>query len=523
MDPRTHGLMNVGPVHAQLAPARWIEMALARKEGVLANNGAFVANTVPYTGRSAKDKHLVRRPANETQIAWGAVNQAMDPANFERLWERAKTYFQHREIFVYDGLTCADPAYRVGVRIITENAWHAMFTQCLLRRPSAEECVDFKPDLLILHAPGMKFDPNRDQTRTEVGVILDLDEHRVLIGGTPYAGEIKKSIFTYLNYWMPTRNVFPMHCSATLGKAGDTALLFGLSGTGKTTLSADPQRKLIGDDEHGWSAAGVFNFEGGCYAKCIKLSRSGEPQIWNAIRFGSILENVVLDEKTRMANYDDATLAENTRAAYPLEFIDNTEPSGQGGHPRHLLFLTCDAFGVLPPLSKLTAAQAQYHFLSGYTAKIGGTETGVKDPTATFSSCFGAPFLPRSALHYARMLDQRLQHHNAQVWLINTGWTGGPYGVGKRFPLDVTRRLVRAALSGELDAVNYTPDPVFGVLAPTACPEVPSRTLQPRLAWPDAAAYDLQAQRLADLFRNNFKNYEALASAEVRLAGPRGD
>jgi phosphoenolpyruvate carboxykinase (ATP) len=455
MDLRRHGLVNVGPVHAQLAPARSIELALGRNEGILADNGALVAKTGLYTGRSAKDKYLVCRPASEGQIAFGSVNQPMDPANFERLWEQAKTHFQGRETFVFDGWACADPAYRVGVRLVTEHAWHALFARCLLRPATAEEHAAFKPDLLILHTPNMQFESSRDKTRSEVGVILDLDEHRVLIAGTQYAGEIKKSVFTYLNYWMPTRDVLPMHCSATLGPAGDTALLFGLSGTGKTTLSADPERKLIGDDEHGWSGTGVFNFEGGCYAKCIKLSRTGEPQIWNAIRFGSILENVVLDEETRRANYDDASLTENTRAAYPLEHIDNIEPSGRGGHPRSLLFLTCDAFGILPPLAKLAPAQAQYHFLSGYTAKVAGTEAGVKDPTATFSSCFGAPFLPRPAVYYARMLEERLHDHKAQVWLVNTGWTGGAYGVGKRFPLEMTRRLVRAALNDALDGVSF--------------------------------------------------------------------
>ena len=522
MDLRTHGLVDVGPVRDQLSPARSIELALARNEGILADNGALVVKTGAYTGRAAKDKYLVRRPASETHIAFGSVNQPMEPGNFDRLWERAKTHFQGRELFVFDGWACADPAYRVGVRLVTEHAWPALFMRCLLRPATPEEHAVFKPDLLILHAPSMQFDASRDQTRSEVGVILDLDEHRVLIAGTQYAGEIKKSVFTYLNYWMPTRNVFPMHCSATVGSAGDTALLFGLSGTGKTTLSADPERKLIGDDEHGWSAAGVFNFEGGCYAKCIKLSRTGEPQIWNAIRFGSILENVVLDDATRRPNYDDATLTENTRAAYPLDHIDNIELSGRGGHPRHLLFLACDAFGVLPPLAKLTPAQAQYHFLSGYTAKVAGTEAGIKEPTATFSNCFGAPFLPRPAVHYARMLEERLRDHKAQVWLVNTGWTGGAYGVGKRFPLEVTRRLVRAALDGALDGASFVPDPVFGVLVPAACPGVPAELLQPRRAWPDGGAYDQAARKLSELFRNNFKTHEGQASADVRAAGPRG-
>jgi phosphoenolpyruvate carboxykinase (ATP) len=521
MDLRSHGLAPAGPVHARIAPARLIEMALARTEGVLASNGAFVANTGPYTGRAAKDKYLIRRPGNDKQVVWGAVNQPMEPATFEPLWDRARAHLQSRELFVAEGWACADPAYRVGVRVITESAWHAVFTQCLLRRLSADDETSFTPNLLILHAPSMTFDPARDKTRSEVGVILDVDEHRVLIAGTAYAGEIKKSVFTYLNYWMPTRNVFPMHCSANVGNGGDTALLFGLSGTGKTTLSADPDRKLIGDDEHGWSASGVFNFEGGCYAKCIRLSRTGEPQIWNAIRFGSILENVVLDSKTRAPNYDDTTLTENTRAAYPLDFIEPLEPSSVGGHPRNLLFLAADAFGVLPPLSKLNPAQAQYHFLSGYTAKIGGTEAGIKEPSATFSTCFGAPFLPRSPLAYATMLQDRLTTHGAQVWLVNTGWTGGAYGIGKRFPLEITRRLVRAALSGELNAVPFTPDPVFGFSVPTTCPDVPPEMLQPRGAWPSPEAYDKQARHLAELFRNNFKVYESQASAEVKQAGPR--
>lgn len=521
MDLRTHGLVDVGPVHAQLWPARAIEMALARQEGMLAANGAFVARTGAFTGRAAKDKYIVRRPQSEANIAFGAVNQAMPPADFERLWQRAQAHFRGRSIFVFDGWACADPAYRTGVRLITENAWQMLFARSLLFPATSAECADFQPDLVILHAPSLQFDPKRDKTRSEVGVIVDLDQHRVLIAGTQYAGEIKKSVFTYLNYWMPDRGVFPMHCSATVGAAGDSALLFGLSGTGKTTLSADPERKLIGDDEHGWSPAGVFNFEAGCYAKCIMLSRAGEPQIWNAIRFGSILENVVLDETTREPNYDDGSLTENTRCAYPLSHIDNIEPSERGGHPKHLLFLACDAFGVLPPLAKLTPAQSQYHFLSGYTAKVAGTEAGIKEPTATFSTCFGAPFWPRPATLYARMLEDRLHEHQATVWLLNTGWSGGGFGVGRRFPLPITRRLVRAILSGELDRAQFVPDPVFGVHVPTACPDVPGDLLHPRLAWPDPAAYDQAARKLTELFRTNFKAFEAVTSPEVRTAGPR--
>ena len=438
MDLRTHGLSNLGPVHAHLAPTLLIEMALARHEGVLAGNGAFVAYTAPYTGRAAKDKYIVRRPTNDAEVAWGTVNQPMEPARFERLWDSARTYFQGRELFVCDGWACRGPglSHRHPRHHRKRPGMHFSPHACCAR-PDPAELAQFKPDVLMLHASGMHFDAARDQTRSDIGVILDDESgQRVLIAGTAYAGEIKKSVFTYLNYLAPSRNVFPMHCSATVGSAGDTALLFGLSGTGKTTLSADPDRKLIGDDEHGWSPAGIFNFEGGCYAKCIRLSRSGEPQIWDAIRFGSILENVVLDENTRLPKYDDDSLTENTRAAYPLEFIANIEPTSQAGHPRHLLFLTCDAFGVLPPVSKLTPAQAQYHFLSGYTAKIGGTEAGIKEPTATFSSCFGAPFLPRHPVHYARMLAERIQRHNSQIWLVVNAPAGpaGPTASGQRLP-----------------------------------------------------------------------------------------
>ncbi len=520
MDLRSHGFANLGATHAQLAPARLVEVALARNEGKLVANGAFLALTGTHTGRAAKDKYIVKRPENTAEVAFGSVNQALEPAVFDRLWERGLAHYQDRDAFVHDGYACADPAYRTSVRVVSETAWHVLFTQLLLRRMAPADRTNFVPDLLILHAPTLKLDPARDGTRSDVAVILDLERHRVLIAGTAYAGEIKKSVFTYLNFWMPKRNVLPMHCSATIGPAGDTALLFGLSGTGKTTLSADPKRKLIGDDEHGWSSTGVFNFEGGCYAKCIRLSRAGEPQIWNALRFGSILENVVIDQETREPDYDSDKITENTRAAYPLDFIDNIEPSSRGGHPKHLLFLACDAFGVLPALSKLTPAQAQYHFLSGYTAKIGGTEAGIKEPTATFSTCFGAPFLPRPAADYAKMLEQRILQTKAEVWLVNTGWSGGAYGTGKRFPLEITRRLIHAAFSGELANVAYRSDPVFGLHVPTSCPGVPTLALDPRSAWFDPAAYDVQAGRLAELFRNNFKIHAAQTTQEVRDAGP---
>ncbi len=522
MDLSLHGLSNPGPVHAHLSPAQWVELALRRNEGQLASNGAFAAVTGRHTGRAAKDKYVVRWPSYQDKIAWGDVNHPMEPDVFTRLLERVQGYFQRRELFVLDGFACADPHHRVAVRLVTETAWHAMFAQCLLIQPQPHELTGFHPDLVIFHAPHFVADPQRDGVQRDTAVILDLDKKCVLITGTHYAGEVKKSVFTYLNYILPKRGVFPMHCSATVGPAGDSALLFGLSGTGKTTLSADPDRKLVGDDEHGWSDAGVFNFEGGCYAKCIGLTRDKEPQIWDALRFGAILENVVLEEGSRRPLYDDKRLTENTRAAYPLNAIANIEPTGRAGHPRHLFFLTCDAFGVLPPISKLSPAQAQYHFLSGYTSKIAGTEVGIRDPLPTFSTCFGAPFLPRPATVYAEMLQARMQAHDAQVWLVNTGWAGGGLGVGARMALPITRQLLRAAQAGLLDTVEFTPDPVFGVLVPQSCPGVPSHLLQPRNAWKEAGAYEDKAKHLAKRFRDNFAQFAASASPDVLAAGPRG-
>ena len=521
MDLQRHGLVNPGTVHANLPPAALVELALRKREGMLADNGALVANTGSRTGRSPRDRYIVAEPASKDQIAWGSVNQPIEPDAYQRLLEKTRTYFQGRDLFVFDGWACADPKYRLPVRVIAEKAWHALFAQCLLLRPNAAERTGFVPELTIFAAAGVHADPQRDGTRSDVFIILNLDKKEVVIGGTHYAGEIKKSVFSFLNYLMPQRGVFPMHCSANIGTAGDTALLFGLSGTGKTTLSADPHRRLIGDDEHGWSDEGVFNFEGGCYAKTIRLSRTGEPQIWNAIRFGAVLENVVLDPLTRKPNYDDERYTENTRVAYPVEYIDGAELSGRGGHPRNVLFLTCDAFGVLPPLSKLTYPQALYHFLSGYTAKVAGTEAGVTEPQATFSTCFAAPFLPLPPAKYAEMLQARLEQHQSKVWLVNTGWTGGPHGTGSRIPLAHTRRLVQAALTGELDAVSFSPDPVFGVQVPDSCPGVPAQLLKPRGTWKQPEHYDNQAQHLAGLFQSNFGKYAATVSEEVRHAGPR--
>ncbi len=504
-------------VHVNLAAPRWIELAIARGEAVFDNRGALVALTAPYTGRAAKDKYVVTAPGSEPHVWWNDVNQRMSVEAFQRIQERVETRLGTRELFVFEGAACADSGQRLNVRVVAEKAWHALFAQQLLRRDAPSS----PPALTVLHAADLKLDPARDGTRSPAAIILHLDQGLILIAGTHYAGEIKKSIFSYLNYLLPQRGVFPMHCSATCGPAGDTALLFGLSGTGKTTLSADPQRRLIGDDEHGWSHDGVFNFEGGCYAKCIHLTEASEPQIYRALRFGSILENVVLEPVTRRPNFDDASITENTRAAYPLDYIPDAELSGQGGHPRHIFFLTCDAYGVLPPLSRLTPEQTMYHFLSGYTAKIAGTEAGVKEPQATFSTCFAAPFLTLPPMRYADLLRDRLDRHGSQVWLVNTGWSGGAYGQGKRFPLPITRRLVQAALLGEMKYTAFAPDPVFGLLVPHHCPGVPPEMLQPRQAWSNPEEYDRQAARLAELFRNNFAKHFSAAPEAVREAGPK--
>jgi phosphoenolpyruvate carboxykinase (ATP) len=515
------GLMNPGLVHANLSAAALTELAVARGEGQLAKKGAFTALTGARTGRSPQDRYIVAEPSIRDQIWWGAINRPMEPAVFDRLFHKVRTHLQGREVFVSDGWAGADPTYRLNIRVVAEKAWHAMFAQCLFLRPTLAERSGFQPDLTIVHACDLLTSPELDGTRSEVFIALSLERRLVLIGGTHYAGEIKKAVFSVLNYLLPGQGVFPMHCSANIGPGGDTALFFGLSGTGKTTLSADPERRLIGDDEHGWSKDGIFNFEGGCYAKTIHLSREGEPQIWNAIRFGCVLENVVLDPHTRIPDYDDDRYTENTRAAYPVDFIDNCELSGRGGHPQQILFLTCDAFGVLPPLARLTPEQALYHFLSGYTAKVAGTEAGITEPGATFSTCFAAPFLPLHPTRYAEMLGERLQTHGSQVWLVNTGWTGGPYGVGSRIKLAYTRAMVRAVLSGEIAHIALTPDPVFGVAVPNACPGVPPELLQPRATWQNPADYDTNARHLAALFQNNFKAYAAEVQEAVRQAGPR--
>ncbi|NLG85934.1 MAG: phosphoenolpyruvate carboxykinase (ATP), partial [Firmicutes bacterium] len=445
-------------------------------------------------------------------------NVPISPEQFNLLYLRLQAYLQGRELFVFDGFAGADPTYRLPIRVINEFAWQNIFAHQLFRRPSAAELEEHKPEFTIIAAPGFKAQPDIDGTNSEAFVILDFEQRLVIIGGTSYAGEIKKSVFTVMNYLLPLRGVLPMHCSANIGTAGDVALFFGLSGTGKTTLSADPERFLIGDDEHGWSDNGIFNFEGGCYAKTIRLSQEHEPQIWDAIRFGAVLENVVVDTNTRQADYDNDSLTENTRAAYPIEHIPGAVVSGRGGHPQTVVFLTADAFGVLPPVAKLTKEQAMYHFISGYTSKLAGTERGITEPQATFSTCFGAPFLPLAPTTYAELLGDRITRHDVDVYLINTGWSGGPYGIGQRMNLRYTRAMVRAAIDGRLKKASYQQHPVFQVLIPTTCPDVPAEILDPAATWQDKEAYEQAAKALAARFVANMDKFDV--PAEILSAGP---
>lgn len=512
--------LELGVTHYNLPVPKLIEAALARKEGILTSSGAFQANTGKYTGRSPKDKFIVKEASVDEHVDWGAVNQAITEAQFEGLYNKAQKYMAERELFVFDGFAGAEESHRLPIRVVNEYAWHNLFVRQLFIRPTAEELKSHKPEFTVLALPGLKADPAVDGTNSETFIVISFEKRVVLIGGTEYAGEMKKSIFSILNYLLPFKGVFPMHCSANVGEKGDVALFFGLSGTGKTTLSADPNRRLIGDDEHGWSENGVFNFEGGCYAKCIGLSKEKEPQIWNAIQYGSVLENVTIDPETRVADYNDNSVTENTRAAYPVDNIPGAVIPGVSGHPEVVVFLTADAFGVLPPISKLTKEQAMYHFLSGYTSKLAGTERGVTEPEATFSTCFGAPFLPLRPNVYAEMLGKKITEHNARVYLVNTGWSGGPYGVGKRMNLGYTRAMVTAALNGTIEQANFTPDPIFNVLVPDSVPGVPSEVLAPRNTWSDQAAYEEKARDLASRFVKNFEKFKNV-SDEIRQAGPR--
>ena len=510
-------------VHQNLSPPELYEHAVRRGEGVIALNGPFCAVTKPHTGRSPNDKFFVQEPGSSERIWWGKVNQPLTPEHFDRLHADVVAHLNEQELFVRDVFAGADPAYRLPIRFVTPNAWHALFVYNMFLRPVEGDLQTFAPGFQVLHAPELQADPAVHGTKSGTFIVVSFTRKTILIGGTRYAGELKKSIFTILNYLLPGRSVLPMHCSANVGEGGDVALFFGLSGTGKTTLSADPERKLIGDDEHGWSDQGVFNFEGGCYAKVIRLSRDGEPEIFATTRrFGTVLENVVVDPETRAIDLDSDEITENTRASYPIHFIPNHIPGGIGGHPSHIVFLTCDAFGVMPPIARLTPAQAMYHFVSGYTAKVAGTERGVTDPKETFSACFGAPFLPLHPHVYAEMLGARIAQHGVQCWLVNTGWTGGPFGTGHRMRLSHTRAMIRAALSGRLDRVPVRREPVFGLDVPTHVPGgVPDDVLDPRRTWTDATAYDAQAQRLAGLFRKNFEQFAERVHEAVREAGPR--
>ncbi len=510
------GVRELGTVRHNLSVAALYEAALEREEGALGADGQLVVETGQHTGRSPKDKFFVKESSSEGQIDWGETNRPVDESVFDALFERVSAYLRGREVYVLDTYVGADPRYRLPIRIVTEEAWHSLFAHNLFLNPHALP-EDFAPEFTVVDAARFSADPVRDRTRSGTFVLINFARRIVLIGGTRYAGEIKKSVFTIMNYLMPLRGVLPMHSGANVGREGDVAIFFGLSGTGKTTLSADSSRPLIGDDEHGWSSDGVFNFEGGCYAKVIRLSQKAEPEIWAAShRFGTIVENVPVDPITRQLDLNSETKTENTRSAYPIEFNPNVVPGLAAGHARTILMLTADAFGVLPPISRLSPEQAMYHFLSGYTAKVAGTERGVNEPVATFSTCFGAPFMVHHPTVYAKLLGERIAQHHVSCWLVNTGWSGGGYGVGKRMSIQHTRAMVNAALDGSLANVEYDVEPFFGLAIPRSVPGVPDGVLNPRNAWSDAAAYDVQATKLAELFAKNFERFAAQVSPAVR-------
>ncbi|MEH7379637.1 phosphoenolpyruvate carboxykinase (ATP) [Bacillus sp. JJ1533] len=499
-----------------------VEKVLARQEGILTSTGAVCATTGKYTGRSPEDKYIVEEASTKDRIDWGKVNKPISEAVFENLYTKVLSYLKEKdEIFIFNGYAGADKKVRMPIQVINEYAWHNLFSQQMFVRPTEEDLKTHQPEFTVISAPNFKADPETDGTNSETFIIISFEKRTVLIGGTEYAGEIKKSIFSVMNYVLPEQNILSMHCSANVGQEGDVALFFGLSGTGKTTLSADPKRRLIGDDEHGWSSSGVFNIEGGCYAKCINLSREKEPQIFDAIRFGSVLENVIVDEESRIADYDNNSLTENTRAAYQIDNIDNIIVPSIAGHPNTIVFLTADAFGVLPPISKLTKEQAMYHFLSGYTSKLAGTERGVTAPEATFSTCFGSPFLPLAATEYAEMLGRKIDEHNVQVFLVNTGWTGGEYGVGNRMKLSYTRAMVQAALEGELTHAETVKNDIFGLEIPIHIPGVPDDVLQPAKTWADQSTYYVKAKELALKFKENFKKFSNVPKEIEQLGGPR--
>ncbi len=516
------GLKNTGVQFWNLSPADLVEEAIVNGQGVLTDTGALAINTGKFTGRSPKDRFIVYDDKTKDAVWWGDINIQFSPEKFDALYNRMKAYLTNRDVYVRDAYACADERYRINLRVVTEFPWSNQFAYNMFLRPTDEEIKTMTPDWHIVCAPGFKADPKIDGTRQENFAILNFTKKMAIIGGTGYTGEIKKGIFSVLNFILPhEKNVLSMHCSANVGEKGDTAVFFGLSGTGKTTLSSDPNRKLIGDDEHGWTEDTVFNFEGGCYAKTIDLSQEKEPQIYNAIKFGAILENIGFKEGSSTVDYEDVSITQNTRVSYPIHHIDNALQPSIGPVPKNIFFLTCDAFGVLPPISKLTKEQAMYHFMSGYTAKVAGTEMGITDPETTFSACFGAAFLPLHPAKYAELLGKKLEESDVNVWLVNTGWTGGPYGVGSRMKLSYTRAMISAAMNGELENAEYKTLPIFDLSIPTSCPGVPSEILNPKDTWEDKAAFDKTANELAAQFIENFKIYEKDTSEEILNAAPK--
>ncbi|RAI98419.1 phosphoenolpyruvate carboxykinase (ATP) [Chitinophaga skermanii] len=516
------GIENIANVHYQLTPEELVAQSVSMGQGELADTGALVVNTGEFTGRSPKDKFIVKDSLTADSVNWNDFNLPFTAENFDKLYNKITAYFSGKEVWVRDCYACADQNYRVNIRVVNEQPWANLFAYNMFLRPTEEELETMEPEWTILQAPGFLADPAVDGTRQHNFAVVNFTKKTIIIGGTAYTGEMKKGIFTILNYVLPhDRKVLSMHCSANQGKDGDTAIFFGLSGTGKTTLSADPNRKLIGDDEHGWTSSNVFNFEGGCYAKTIDLSAEKEPQIFKAVKEGALLENIAFFPGTNKVNYADKSITENTRVSYPLNYIDNALEPSVGNIPKNIFFLTCDAYGVLPPISKLTPGQAMYQFISGYTAKVAGTEAGVTEPKSTFSACFGAPFLPLHPAKYAQMLGEKMREHKVNVWLINTGWTGGAYGEGHRIKLNFTRAMISAALTGQLDNVPYNEHAVFGIAYPASCPNVPEEILDPRNTWSDKAAYDAKAKDLAGQFVRNFEKYAAQADAEILAAAPK--
>ena len=512
--------INPSKVHRNLSVEKLVEIAIQKNEGIVTSTGSLSVKTGKYTGRSPDDRFIVFDDLTHDKIHWGKVNKRIPTETFEKLSQKMKKFVDGKELYIFDGFVGADIENRSSIRVITDHAWQSLFVHQLFIRPSVTELESHEPEFTVMCINDFEAIPEVDGTTSNAFILINLSKRLVLIGATNYAGEIKKSIFSVMNFILPSKEVFPMHCSSNIGKDGDTVLFFGLSGTGKTSLSADPQRMLIGDDEHGWSDKGIFNFEGGCYAKCINLKEKHEPQIWNAIKNGAVLENVVINKESLKPDFADGSLTENTRAAYPLDYIPGAVIPSVGGNPKVIIFLTADAMGVLPPLAKLSKDAAMFHFMSGYTSKLAGTERGVKEPKATFSKCFGAPFMPRPASVYAEMLGEKISKHNTSVYLINTGWSGGPYGVGERIKIEYSRAMVTAAINGSLDIVKYSHNDIFNLDVPTECPNVPSEVLEPRNTWVDKDAYDLSAKKLAQMFVDNFKKFENV-SEEIRLSGPK--